>query len=461
MSVIALQDDLFAKDLKYHIHPQTELAQHEVQGPHIFTHGHGIYVTDINSKEYIEGLAGLWCTSLGFSEPRLVNAAANQLATLPFYHNFAHRTTPAAVALAERIISIAPDTLSKVFFTNSGSEANDIMVKLVWYYNNVKGRPEKKKIISRYGAYHGITVAAASLTGMSYAHTFFDAPISNILHTECPHYYHHAGEGCSEEEYASSLVSDLEELIKREGPETIAAFLAEPVMGAGGVITPPKTYFEKIQKLLKRYEILFVADEVICGFGRTGEWFGCNTYGISPDIMIVAKALSSGYVPIGGLLVTDEIYRTLVDGSRQVGTFGVGFTYSGHPVPCAVALETLKIYEERRILDHVNELSPLFLERLHQFSSYDLVGETRGVGLIGGIEIVRDKEAKANFNPEKKIGMQLANLALEEGLIVRALRNDTIAFCPPLIITREQVNEMFDRFKKALRRFSLALNGVE
>ena len=413
------------------------------------------------AKNISEGLAGLWCTSLGFSESRLVNAAAEQLSSLPFYHNFAHRTTPVAVELAERIIKIAPSTLSKVFFTNSGSEANDIMVKLVWYYNNVKGRSEKKKIISRYGAYHGITVAAASLTGMSYAHTFFDAPISNILHTECPHYYHYAGEGYSEEEYASSLVSNLEELIKREGPETIAAFLAEPVMGAGGVITPPKTYFDKVQKLLKSYEILFVADEVICGFGRTGEWFGCDTYSISPDIMTVAKALSSGYIPIGGLLVTDEIYQTLVEGSRQVGTFGVGFTYSGHPVPCAVALETLKIYEERNILEHVNELSPEFLGRLHQFSNYSFVGETRGVGLIGGIELVQDKETKTNFNPENKIGVQLANFALEEGLIVRALRNDTIAFCPPLIITREQVNEMFDRFETALHRLSLLLNGVE
>jgi len=457
MSTTVSKDTLQAKDLKFHLHPQTELWQHERQGPHIFTEGDGIYVTDIDGNKYIEGLAGLWCASLGFSERRLAEAADMQLRTLPFYHNFAHRTTPVAAELAERLIQIAPGSLSKVFFTNSGSEANDSMVKLVWYYNNVQGRPQKKKIISRHGAYHGITVVAASLTGMSYAHTFFDAPVDGVLHTNCPHYYHGGEEGESEEEYASRLADNLDAMIQREGADTVAAYIAEPVIGAGGVIPPPRTYFEKVQKLLKKYDILFVADEVICGFGRTGTMFGCNTYEIKPDILIVAKALSSGYIPIAGVLVSDDIYRVFVEGSKQVGTFGIGFTYSGHPVPCAVALETLKIYEERDIVGRVREIAPHFLERLHGFADNALVGETRGVGLIGGIELVKDKTSRTNFDPAGKVGAQVASFALAEGLIVRALRNDTIAFCPPLIISHEQIDDMFDRFTVAMQK---AAHGI-
>lgn len=459
MSAALLKEALREKDLKCLLHPQTELAQHVLQGPHIFTEGNGIYVKDIDGNEFIEGLSGLWCTALGFSESRLAKAAYDQLRTLPFYHNFAHRTTPVAVELADQLTQMAPKSVSKVFFTNSGSEANDTMVKIVSYHNNVKGRTTKKKIISRHGAYHGITVAAASLTGMAYAHTFFDAPMTSVLHTDCPHHYHFAEDGETEEAFASRLVDKLDALIQAEGAETIAAYIAEPVMGAGGVIPPPATYFEKIQTLLQRHDILFVADEVICGFGRTGNMFGCDTYKIKPDIMIVAKALSSGYIPIGGVLISDEIYRTLVEGSKQVGTFGTGFTYSGHPVPCAVALETLKIYQELNIVERVRNMSSRFLERLHQFQDHPLVGETRGVGLIGGIEIVRDKATGSNFDPALKVGVQAANLALEQGLIVRPLRNDTIAFCPPLIITSNEIDEMFDRFSKALEQLTRTIDG--
>ncbi|MYH69510.1 MAG: aminotransferase class III-fold pyridoxal phosphate-dependent enzyme [Gammaproteobacteria bacterium] len=459
MSAVPLKSALHKNDLNYHLHPQTELAQHELLGPHIFTEGNGIYVKDIEGREYIEGMAGLWCASLGFSETRLARAADNQLRKLPFYHNFAHRTTPVAVELAEQLVSIAPGSVSRAFFTNSGSEANDNMVKLVWYYNNVKGRTAKKKIISRHGAYHGITVAASSLTGMSYAHTFFDVPMDAVFHTDCPHRYHFAEAGESEEEFATRMVANIEKLIESEGPETVAAFIAEPVMGAGGVILPPATYFEKVQRLLRKHDILFVADEVICGFGRTGNMFGCDTFDITPDIVVVAKALSSGYIPIGALLISDEIYHTLVEGSRQVGTFGTGFTYSGHPVSCAVALETLKIYRDLNIVERVRDISPRFLSRLHQFNDHPLVGETRGVGLIGGIELVRDKTSKENFDPSMKVGALAANLALEQGIIVRALRNDTIAFCPPLIITIDEIKEMFDRFEKAMENLSSTVEG--
>jgi 4-aminobutyrate--pyruvate transaminase len=439
-----------ARDIAFHLHPQTDLSRHEEIGPHIMHEGKGIYVRDEAGKEYIEGMSGLWCTSLGFSEKRLVEAARRQLEALPFYHNFAHKTAPVVIDLAEALVEIAPDPLSKVFFTNSGSEANDTQVKLVWYYNNVRGRPEKKKILSHLGAYHGITVAAGSLTGLPYAHKLFDLPLPNMRHVGCPHFYHYGAEGETEEQFADRLVANIESVIMEEGPETVAAFIAEPVLGAGGVITPPKTYYAKLQQLLKAHDILFIVDEVICGFGRTGNMFGAETYDLVPDMMTVAKALSSAYLPIGGVLVSDDIYRAAVEGSAQVGTFGTGFTYSGHPVPAAVALETLKIYRERDTVGHVRHVSPRFLRRLHGFADHPLVGETRGVGLIGAIELVRDKSTRENFDPALKIGPWVMGKAAEHGLIVRALVNDTIAFCPPLIITEAQIDDMFDRFARTL-----------
>jgi 4-aminobutyrate---pyruvate transaminase len=439
-----------ARDIAFHLHPQTDLSRHEQIGPHIMASGDGIYVFDDEGNKYIEGLSGLWCAALGFSEKRLVDAAKRQLDTLPFYHGFAHKVSNPVIDLAERLVNIAPASLTKAFFTNSGSEANDTQVKLVWYYNNVLGRPEKKKIISRHGAYHGITVASGSLTGLPYAHKFFDLPIANILFVDPPHHYHYALEGESEVEFATRMVDDLEQLIVDEGPETVAAFIAEPVMGAGGVIPPPETYFEKVQAVLKKYDILFIVDEVICGFGRTGQMFGSDTYGLKPDLMTVAKALSAAYQPIGGVLVSDEIYQVLKKGSAEVGTFGTGFTYSGHPVPAAVALETLKIYEDTDIVGQVGSVSPVFQSRLHQLADHPLVGEARGVGLIGAVELVKDKASRTNFDPAQKIGPWVMAQAAEHGLIVRALVNDTLAFCPPLIITNEQVNDMFDRFSRTL-----------
>ncbi|MDH3317924.1 MAG: aspartate aminotransferase family protein [Gammaproteobacteria bacterium] len=447
-----------ARDIAYHLHPFTDLSTHEERGPFIVTRGDGVYVSDDEGKRYIEGLAGLWCTSLGFSEQRLVEAAIRQLEELPTYNTFAHKTAGAVIDLAEKLIGIAPESMSKVFFTNSGSEANDTQVKLVWYYNNIRGRPEKKKIIARKGAYHGITLAAASLTGLSYAHKHFDAPIANILHTACPHYYHYASDGESEDAFATRLADELEQLILDQGPDTVAAFIAEPLLGAGGVITPPKTYFDKVQAVLRKYDVLFIVDEVITGFCRTGNMFACETYGLEPDMMTVAKALSSGYQPIGAVMINEDVYRTLVEGSKDVGIFATGFTYSGHPVPAAVALETLKIYEDRNILGHVRRIAPRFQRRLHDFADHPLVGETRGVGLIGAVELVEDKAARKNFDPARKVGLWLMNRALDHGLIVRALVNDTIAFCPPLIISESQIDDIFDRFSKCLEDAKVMLS---
>ena len=439
-----------ARDIRSHLHPYTNADQHQAIGPHIFVRGEGIYVFDDAGKRYIEGLAGLWCASLGFSEKRLVAAATRQLDTLPFYHNFSHKAVEPAIELADYLVSRAPTPMSKVFFTNSGSEANDTQVKLVWYYNNVLGRPKKKKIIARKGAYHGITVAAGSLTGLVYAQQGFDLPIANVLHADCPHFYHHAEPGESEEQFSARLAANLEALIEREGADTVAAFIAEPFLGAGGVIPPPKGYFERIQPILDRHDILFIVDEVISGFYRTGAMFGCETYGLKPDLISLAKALSSAYQPIGAVMLSEKIYQVVVEGSRRFGSFGTGFTYTGHPVPAAVALETQRIYEERDIGAHVRSLIPQFRRRFMRLADHPLVGEARCAGLVGAVELVADKAAKRNFDAKQKVGAWAMTKALDHGLITRALVNDTLALCPPLIISAAQVDDMFDRFTATL-----------
>jgi 4-aminobutyrate--pyruvate transaminase len=443
-------NSIHARDIASHLHPFTNLDAHGDVGPHIFNRGEGIYVFDDEGKRYIEGLSGLWCASLGFSEKRLVKAATKQMEALPFYHNFAHKAVEPAIELADFLVNNAPVPMSKVFFTNSGSEANDTQVKICRYYNNILGRPEKKKIIARLGAYHGITLASASLTGMQYAHNAFDVPISGILHTDCPHYYHHGLEGESEEQYASRLAANLEELIQKEGPETIAAFIAEPFLGAGGVIEPPKGYYEKIQPILDEHDILFIVDEVISGFYRTGNMFGTETYDLKPDLMTMAKQLSAAYQPIGAVMMNQKVYDVLEEGSRKYGMFGTGFTYSGHPVPAAVALETQKIYQDMDIGSHVNRVAETFQKRLHALADHPLVGETRGLGLIGAVELVKDKQQRVNFDPAQKVAPWVSARATEHGLIVRPLINDTIAFCPPLIISDDQINDIFDAFEKAL-----------
>jgi len=442
-------DSMHAADIRYAVHPYTNLSVHEQVGPMVIARGEGVYVYDTDGKRYIEGLGGLFCASLGFSEARLADAADRQMRTLPFYHAFGHKANEPAIRLAEKLIGMAPGRMAKAFFANSGSEANDTAIKLIWYYNNALGRPQKKKIISRTRAYHGVTVASASLTGLPNNHRDFDLPIARILHTECPHYYRNAQPGESEEAYATRCADSLDALIRAEGPDTVAAFFAEPIMASGGVIVPPATYFEKIQAVLRRHDVLLVADEVICGFGRTGNMFGCETYGIQPDMIALAKQLSAGYLPISALLVTDEIYQAMVGESRKIGTFSHGFTYSGHPVAAAVALETLRIYEDDRILDHVRRVIPHFQRRLAALGEHPLVGEARGAGLIGAAELVADRGTKAPFPPEMAVAARVGEFALRHGVITRAL-GDTVNFCPPLIITEAQIDELFDGVHAAL-----------
>ncbi|KAK1257556.1 hypothetical protein QJS04_geneDACA019782 [Acorus gramineus] len=419
--------------------------------PLLIDKSEGSYVYDINGKKYLDSLAGLWCTALGGNEPRLVAAATKQLNTLPFYHSFWNRTTKPSLDLAKEILEIfTARKMGKVFFTNSGSEANDSQVKLVWYYNNALGRPLKKKFIARSKSYHGSTLISASLSGLPSLHQKFDLPAPFVLHTDCPHYWRYHLPGETEEEFSTRLANNLENLILKEGPDTIAAFIAEPVMGAGGVITPPKTYFEKIQAVVKKYDILFIADEVICAFGRLGTMFGCDKYNIKPDLVSIAKALSSAYMPIGAILVSPEISEVIHSQSNKLGSFAHGFTYSGHPVACAVALEALKIYQERNIAEQVQKIAPRFQDGIKAFSDSPIIGEIRGTGLILGTEFTNNKSPNDPFPAEWGVGAYFGAQCEKHGMLVR-VSGDNIMMSPPFIITPKEVDELISIYGKALK----------
>jgi 4-aminobutyrate---pyruvate transaminase len=440
------------RDVETLLHPTTNLATHRVNGPLVLDRAEGVYIYDTSGKRYIEGMAGLWCTGLGYGNEELIQAATEQMRKLSFTHLFGGRSHEPAIALAEKIKEISPAPTSKVFFTSSGSEANDTQIKLQWYYNNARGKPKKKKIIGRMRGYHGVTIASASLTGLPIFHSDFDLPMSRVVHAEAPHHWRSGAPGETEEDFATRLAKNLEDLIHKEDPETIAAFIAEPVQGAGGVIIPPRTYFEKVQAVLSRYDIAFIADEVICGFGRTGNWWGSETYNIRPDTVTMAKAITSAYVPLGAITVSEPVYQALVDESKKLGVFAHGFTYSGHPVACAVANKTIEIYQRMNIVRHVQTVSPVFQERLKALGQHPLVGEARGIGLIGALELVRNKRTKESFDGRQGVGGKVVQFAQDEGLICRAVGGDSIAMCPPLVISADEINASFDALSKALDR---------
>ncbi|MFM7119087.1 MAG: aminotransferase, partial [Gammaproteobacteria bacterium] len=395
------------------------------------------------------GMAGLWCTALGYGEEELVRVAADQMRKLSYSQLFAGKSNEPSIRLAERLASMVPFDLPRVFFGLSGSDANDTQLKLMWYYHNAIGKPEKKKIISRWRGYHGVTVASGSLTGLPAFHGHFDLPIAGILHTDCPHYYRGAEPGESEAAFVDRLVGNLAALIRREGPETIAAFIAEPVLGAGGVIVPPAGYYARVQALLAQHDILFIDDEVICGFGRTGRPFGAETFGIVPNTMTLAKAISSAYLPLSAVMLPEFMYAAIAEQSGRVGTFGHGFTYSGHPVCAAVALRTLELMEERNIFAHVARVAVPFQARLQALGAHPMVGESRGVGLIGAVELVADQGTRQAFPASRGVGAYCAQRAEANGLIVRAL-GDSVAVCPPLIISDAEVDELFTKLGRAL-----------
>ncbi|GJE00156.1 aminotransferase [Methylobacterium isbiliense] len=444
--------NLAARDVETLIHPYTNLALVRETGPLVLERGHGVWVYDTDGRPYLEGMAGLWCTALGYSNEELVEAARDQMARLPFSHLFSGRSHDPAIELAETLKEIAPIPVSKVFFTSSGSEANDTQVKLTWYLNNALGRPRKKKIIAQRKGYHGVTVASASLTGLPANHADWDLPLPGFLHAACPHHYRGAEAGESEEAFSARLAAELDAFIQREDPDTVAAFIAEPVMGAGGAIVPPKGYFAAIQPVLARYDIRFIADEVICGFGRLGTWFGAEAMGVRPHSLSFAKAVTSAYMPLGGVTVEEPLYQAMLDESRKIGTFGHGTTYSGHPVACAVAIKALEIYRRDRIVEGAAEKAPHFQRRLSALAEHPLVGEARGVGLIGGLEIVADKASKRQYDPKAGVAARCVAFAQGEGLIVRFLAGDRIALCPPLVIAPDEIDTLFDRLGRALDR---------
>lgn len=445
----AFPNSLESLDLAHLLHPYTNPRKLAATGPLVIERSEGVRVFDGNGKEYIEGFGGLWSVALGFSEPRLVKAATDQMRRLPFYHNFAYKSHPSAILLAERLASIAPGNLNHVFFANSGSEANDTVVKLIWFYNNARGRPKRKKIISRLRGYHGVTIASASLTGLPANHQDFDLPIPNILHTACPHYYRYARAGESESAFSARLAAELEEMILREGPDTVAAFIGEPVMAAGGVIVPPEGYWAEIQAVCAKYDVMLVADEVVTGFGRTGQLFGCNTYAIAPDFMVLSKQLTSSYQPLSAVLLSDEIYEVLAANIDRIGVFGHGFTCGGHPVATAVALENLAILEERGIVQHAAEMSLPFQAGLRKFANHPIVGEVRGVGLMAAVELVMNKAGRIAFPAALGVGQVLADRCQANGLIVRAI-GDAVALSPPLVITPEEIDGLLARLSQAL-----------
>lgn len=452
-------DALAEKDLIHLLHPATNLALHQKTGPLVIDRGEGIYVWDNHGRRYIEGLAGLWCVAIGYGEEALVEAATAQMRKLAYGQLFASRSHEPGILLAEKLQSWMPPSKRhtgpwKFLFGNSGSDANDTQIKLIRYYNNVIGRPCKKKFISRLGGYHGVTLASASLTGLPPFHAHFDLPIDGVLHTACPHAFRHAMPGEDDEDFASRLAEELEALIQREGPETVAAMIAEPIMGAGGLIVPPDTYFPKIQAVLDRHDILLIDDEVICGFGRLGTRMGCEAVQMKPDTVTVAKGLSSAYLPISAVAVPDWMHEAMLEPSSQIGAFAHGFTYSGHPVAAAVALRNLELFEERDLVGHAARVGVHFQARLQALLERPFVGHARGRGLLGGIELMKDKGAGKRFEVADKAAIRLAALAQEEGLIVRALAGDTIAICPPLVITQTQVDELFDCLQRALARFA-------
>ncbi len=442
--------NLATRDVETVLHPYVNQATFRDSGPLILERAKGVYVYDTEGKGYIDSMAGLWCAALGYGNEELVETAAAQMRKLSFAHLFSGRSHDPAIELAEKLKEMAPVPISKTFFCNSGSEANDTQVKLVWYLNNALGRPKKKKIISRLKAYHGVTIVAASMTGLPANHRDFDLPLPGFLHTGCPHHYRFAQDGESEEDFAARLAAKLDELIVKEGPDTVAAFIAEPVMGAGGVIVPPKTYFEKIMPVCRKHDVFMISDEVICGFGRLGSAFGCEQLGFRPHSISIAKMLSSAYLPIAGVMIPEDMYQVLISESKKIGTFGHGFTYGGHPVSAAVAAKALEIYARDRIFARAAERGVQFQARLRKIGEHPLVGEARGLGLIGGVELVADKTSKRGFSPQQGVAPRAVQFAEAEGLIVRAVMGDVLTLSPPLIINADETDELFDRLTRAL-----------
>ncbi|AZD32463.1 aspartate aminotransferase family protein [Pseudomonas chlororaphis] len=438
---------------EHHLAPFSDFKQLKEKGPRIITNAEGVYLWDSEGNKILDGMAGLWCVAIGYGREELADAASKQMRELPYYNLFFQTAHPPALELAKAISDVAPQGMNHVFFTGSGSEGNDTMLRMVRHYWAIKGQPKKKTIISRVNGYHGSTVAGASLGGMTYMHEQGDLPIPGIVHIPQPYWFGEGGD-MSPDEFGIWAANQLEEKILEVGVDNVGAFIAEPIQGAGGVIVPPDSYWPRIKEILAKYDILFVADEVICGFGRTGEWFGSDFYDLKPDMMTIAKGLTSGYIPMGGLVVRDEVVAVLNEG----GDFNHGFTYSGHPVAAAVALENIRIMRDEKIIERVKaETAPYLQKRLRELNDHPLVGEVRGVGLLGAIELVQDKATRARY-VGKGVGMICRQFCFDNGLIMRAV-GDTMIIAPPLVITKEEIDELVSKARKCLDLTLSALQG--
>ncbi len=442
------------KDKDHHLHPFTDHLQLSKKGTRVITRGEGVYIWDSEGHQILDAMSGLWCVNLGYGRKDLAQAAYEQMEELPYYNNFFQCTHPPAIELSSLLGEISPKGMDHVFFTSSGSEAIDTVVRMVRYYWSLLGKPNKKIILARNNAYHGSTVAGASLGGMSGMHAQGDLPIPNIHHIEQPYWFAEGGD-LDQDTFGKQVANDLERAIKEHGIEHIAGFIAEPIQGAGGVIIPPETYWPEVQEIIDRYEILLIADEVITGFGRLGDWFASSVYEIKPDLISFAKGVTSGYLPLGGVLVNNRVANTIID---EGGEFAHGFTYSGHPAACAVALRNIEIIKEENILDGVkNKTAPYLKEEWLKLAEHPLVGEARIKGLMGAIELCANKETRERFSSEGRFtsldkvsaGSLCRDLAINNGLVMRAV-GDTMIIAPPLIISQEQIDELISKATKTL-----------
>lgn len=444
LSLVAQQDQ------RSQFHPFTSINDLKNEGPTVMASGSGIRVRDVNGKEYLDGMAGLWCVNLGYGRKEISDAIARQSERLSFFHTFNGMSSDVVAECAEALLARAPVPMSRVFFGTSGSDANETQLKIVWAYNNLRGKPEKKKVIARWNAYHGSGVATASLTGLPGMHGLFDLPKGPILHVSAPYYYRNAPEGMSERDFSRHLAKELEDLIEREGGDTIAAFFAEAVMGAGGLIPPPEGYFEEIAPILKKHDILLIADEVVSGFGRLGTYWGSQSYGYQPDLITSAKGVTSGYFPMSVVFISPKVWDVFEANADKVGVFGHGYTYSAHPVGAAAALAALKLIDELKVVENVADVGPYMMQGLKdRLGQHPHVGDIRGKGLMLGIELMKDRESKETFPMANRTGRQVLKAAAERGLITRAL-GDTLVFAPPLIITRADADEIVDKFALAV-----------
>jgi len=438
--------ELQALEAKHHLHPFTDAGALNAVGTRIIERAEGVYLYDTEGKKFIDGMAGLWCVNLGYGRKELIEAATAQMTELPFYNSFFQCTTPVTVQLAAKIAEVAPAHMNHVFFTGSGSEANDTVIRMVRRYWQLKGQPERQVIISRNNGYHGSTMAGASLGGMKFMHEQGGLPIPGISHIRQPYWYGEGGD-MDKNEFGLLCAQALEDRILALGPDKVAAFIAEPLQGAGGVIIPPDSYWPAIKKIVKKYDILLVVDEVICGFGRTGHWFGSDYFDLEPDLMPVAKGLSSGYLPIGGVIISDRVADVIIN---QCGEFAHGFTYSGHPVCAAVALETIRILQDEKIVENVRDnLAPYLNEQWLTLQDHPLVGEARSLGMVGALELVKDKKTRERFSTTGATGALCRDFCVKNGIVMRAV-GETMIISPPLVITRDEIDELVAKARKSL-----------